>query len=55
MIDGTLHTVRDSESNVLSGIPNDPSVSETTPAISVSEKKRKAEQIYLSGQWKDED
>ena len=55
MTAGTLHTVQASKSNVLSGITNNHSVSETTPAISVNEKRRKVDQIYLSGQWKDED
>ena len=34
---------------------NDASVSDTTQIFSVNDKKRKTEQIYLSGQWKDED
>ncbi len=55
MTTSTLHTVRDNESNVLSGITNDASVSDTTQIISDNDKKRKAELIYLSGQWKDED
>ncbi len=46
MTTSTLHTVRDNESNVLSGITNDASVSDTTQIISVNDKKRKAEQIY---------
>ena len=55
MTSSTFHTVQDNESNVLSGITNDASVSDTTQILSVNDKKRKAEQIYLSGQWKDED
>ena len=48
MIDGTLHTGRDSESNVLSCITNDPSVSETTPEISVNEGKSGANILELT-------
>ena len=55
MITGTIHTVRENESNVVSGITNDPSISGTNNSLSVNEKKRKAEATYLSGQWQDED
>ena len=55
MTGGTIHTVRETESNILSGITNDPSISETNEVLSVSGGKRKAEAIYLSRQWKDED
>ena len=55
MITGTIHTVRENESNVVSGITNDPSISGTDNSLSVNEKKRKAEATYLSGQWQDED
>ena len=55
MITGTIHTVRENESNVVSGITNDPSISGTDNSLLVNEKKRKAEATYLSGQWQDED
>ena len=40
MITGTIHTVRENESNVVSGITNDPSISGTNNSLSVNEKKR---------------
>ena len=43
MITGTIHTVRENESNVVSGITNDPSISDTDNSLLVNEKKRKAE------------
>ena len=55
MNSGTIHTVHENESNVVSGITNDRSISGTNNSLSVEEKKRKAETVYLSGQWKDED
>ena len=55
MVSGTIHTLRENESNVVSGISNDPSISGTDNSLSLDGKKRKAEEIYLSGQWKDED
>ena len=55
MVSGTIHTVRENESNVVSGISNDPSISGTDNSLSLDGKKRKSEAIYLSGQWKDED
>ena len=41
MTTGTLHTVQDNESNVLSGITNDASVSDTTQILSVNDKNEK--------------
>ena len=55
MNSGTIHTVHENESNVVSGITNDRSISGTNNSLSVEEKKRKSETVYLSGQWKDED
>ncbi len=55
MVSGTIHTVRENESNVVSGISNDPSISGTDISLSLDGKKRTTEAIYLSGQWNDED
>ncbi len=55
MVSGTIHTVRENESNVVSGVSNDPSISGTDNSLSLDGKERKAEAIYLSGQWKDKD
>ena len=48
MTGGTIHTVHEHDSNVVSGITNDRSISETTRILSVIDRKRKAEEIYLS-------
>ena len=53
MTGDTVHTVHENESNVVSGITNDPSLSGTNQLLSVDDRKSKAEAIYLNGQWKD--
>ena len=55
MISSTIHTTRENESHVVSGITNDDSISDTVNSLSKDAKKRKAEAVYLSGQWQDED
>ena len=42
MISGTIHTVRENELNVVSGIANNPSISGTNNSLSVNEKKEKS-------------
>ena len=41
MTGGTIHTVREIESNVMRGIANDPSISGTDNSLSVDEKRGK--------------
>ena len=41
MVSGTIHTLRENESNVVSGISNDPSISGTDNSLSLNGKKEK--------------
>ena len=45
MTTSITHTVQDNESNVLSGITNDASVSDATQIISVNDKKKSGANI----------
>ena len=48
------HTIQDTEGSVVSGITNEESTN-TDNALSLEEKKRKIDSIFLSQQWTEED
>ena len=48
------NTTQDNESSVVSGITSVDSIN-TDRGLSVDDKKRKTNEIYLSAQWNDED